>query len=300
MLPGAVKDWVAMIREKQAKQKVEKRNLAFDLVGVAANELRPKGPKLFEAVVQELIDKPPPGRRERRWQKKQRGKVHLLAARRAAIQQIKVKAEIKELKNRTWWWGRGGGHQHDAHVKEPRSAFESGQAYSRFLQKRGFSLIGEGHYSMVFHKKGERVIKVNKHGTPDGWVDYVLWAAKAGYAGKHAPRVYSYKFHKGRKSNFYVAVMEKMEYASHKIDAELPTAILPSLLQYQKNPKAKEFVEQISPGLWGFQRELEKKFKGHMDMHGGNFMYRKDGSYVWTDPVSGDAKTTQTRFKVAA
>lgn len=298
MLPhmqNAVKAWVQEIQARRAADNARKRKLIG--VQTVKEAIRGKAPmEVFEAVAEAVVAKPPPSRRLRRWEKDQRKRVHKLEARRKAALVGRVNKQIAEFKQ-SWIWGLRRRADHNAHVLEPRSAFESGQAFARFLMKRGYSLIGEGHYSMVLWKKGNKVIKVNKHSHPDGWVDYVMWAQKHGYAGKQAPLVYSYKFFKGKKSNFYVALMEKFETTGGKLERQHPMKLLPTLLQFSDNPKAQEFAEMLSPGTFEFQRHLEKSFKNSLDMHGGNYMYRADGSFAWTDPVSGSSRTTVTRFR---
>ncbi len=60
-------------------------------------------------------------------------------------------------------------------ILEPKSAFEDGRSFIKFLEKKGFKAIGIGHYSTVLAKdKSTRVIKISR--TPDNWISYITWA----------------------------------------------------------------------------------------------------------------------------
>src|SRR5438105_2456974 len=85
--------------------------------------------------------------------------------------------------------------------------------YDRLI-KRGYQEIGSGYFSVVLAKPGsDKVIKICN--TPDRSLDFVIWAAKHGYAGSLAPRVYSYKQY---EDGTYTAVMERLgETASKRI-----------------------------------------------------------------------------------
>jgi hypothetical protein len=52
------------------------------------------------------------------------------------------------------------------------------------------------------------------------------------------------------------------------------------------NPTARKLCDVISPSLGDFGDKLKASFgNGRLDLHGGNIMYRKDGSVCVTDPV---------------
>jgi len=180
------------------------------------------------------------------------------------------------------------------------SAFESGRAFGSYLRKRGFIQLGSGAFSTVFAKEGsDRVIKVTNN--PDNWIDYVQWAAQNGYAGTYAPKVFSYK----KIGDFTVSVVERMEKPARDIRPQEDLAFVDHLASYyltHNNTVAGVFLDELLPGMCDFLTKLRKEFikdpdKERLDMHGGNFMVRKDGSYCFTDPVCGKSKTTSNRLK---
>lgn len=175
--------------------------------------------------------------------------------------------------------------------------FENGEAFIKGLEKRGFVKLGGGYYSTVLGKPdSDRVIKVTREA--DGWIDYVHWAAKKGEAGKFAPKVFSYKKIKGKRNDFSVSIMERLEYTFYKAPQDHAMKIIPSLLEYSEdNPMAGRFMEVLAPGLKDYMSALKKQFKGHLDLHAGNLMLRKDGSFVVIDPVSGYDQTDYKRLK---
>jgi hypothetical protein len=170
-------------------------------------------------------------------------------------------------------------------LKNPRRFIER-------LQKRGFEVLGSGCYSTVLAKPGsDRVIKVNRN--TDNWIDYVQWAAKAGYAGNYAPKVYSWKRH----DSWAVAVVERMkETYNYKYTHD--QALIMSLIGPAKygSVMAKLYMEDLAPGSVEFFEQLHmRRFDG--DIGGGNVMFRNDGSICVTDPCAGHIKTTAKRFR---
>ena len=190
---------------------------------------------------------------------------------------------------------------------EWKSPFESAYAFIHFLGKRGFKYLGSGAFSTVLGKEdSDRVLKVTR--TNDNWIDYIQWAAKKGYCGGFAPRVYSYKEIKTKDNKkFFVSVVERMDKTASHIKSQEDNVLVSDLLMYHSrgNIMAGCFLEELVPGIVSFESELRKEFtksegdeeRCRLDYHGGNFMVRKDGSYVFTDPVCGDRKTTASRLK---
>lgn len=157
-------------------------------------------------------------------------------------------------------------------------------AYEYFLQKKGFQRLGSGAFSTVYgHPKSDRVIKLCHN--PDAWVDYVYWGAKEGYAGKFVPKVYSFKKH----CDFYVAVMEKLEYTARHVDNKSEACVANNLISLglgYNNETAKTLLDLLVPGMEAFSKALQQQFSGErLDIHDGNIMFRKDGSMVVVDPV---------------
>lgn len=169
------------------------------------------------------------------------------------------------------------------------------QKYRAFLEKKGFVQLGSGAYSVVYAKpKSDRVIKVIR--TRDNWIDYAVWANKEGYGGNLAPKVYSYKDHE----DFAVAVVERMKttlsgYREH--DEQIVIGLVHSYV-YNNNVLAGVLAHEIAPGISDFLVGVKKNVNGRLDLHGGNFMLREDGSLCVTDPVAGEGSATYTRLKV--
>ena len=167
--------------------------------------------------------------------------------------------------------------------------------YCDFLEKKGFVQLGSGAYSVVYAKpKSDRVIKVIR--TRDNWIDYVVWANKEGYGGNLAPKVYSYKDYE----DFAVAVVERMKttlsgYREH--DEQIVIGLVHSYV-YSNNVLAGVLAHEIAPGISDFLAGVKKNVYGRLDLHGGNFMLREDGSICVTDPVAGEGSATYTRLKV--
>jgi hypothetical protein len=129
-----------------------------------------------------------------------------------------------------------------------------------------------------------------------------MWAHEKGYIGKHAPMVHSLKIFEGpnSKEKFSVAVMEKIDYTSHTVDKNHPARIMPTLFRFHENDNARKFADLINPGAMDFHLKLRENFAGRLDMHDGNYMFRKDGTFVWTDPVYGSAASQVKRFRASA
>jgi hypothetical protein len=171
--------------------------------------------------------------------------------------------------------------------------WEDGEAFIAALRKRGYATLGAGCFSTVLVKgNSKRVIKVNRS-RPDGWLDYVIWAAKAGHMGKHAPMVHSFRrFNEGKQGEFYVAVMERMSKTVSAVSFKQPE--VSRLHQHlragmHRSDRDALAAEKVSPGALKFAIEYRLEFPGHSDLHDENFMIREDGSMACIDPISGKA-----------
>lgn len=183
--------------------------------------------------------------------------------------------------------------------KFDKKPFDNAEGFIKALEKRGFKKLGSGAFSTVLAKDGQsRVIKVIRR--PDGWINYIHWAAQAGEAGHFAPKVFSYKKIKGKKKEFAVAIMERLQYTLEDTPANHALKILPDLMwRAEKNEMAAKFVEVLAPGLMGYLAKMGKHWKipiNDFDFHAGNLMVREDGSFVVVDPVSrGEEGITRMR-----
>lgn len=186
-----------------------------------------------------------------------------------------------------------------------KSPFDCGLSFGNFLEKKGFKRLGSGTYSTVYGKDGsDKVLKVCHR--LDAWMDYISWAAQKGYCGTYAPRVYSYKYFKGKTSPFYVAVVERLKEEVGCLDNTHPQAFTYNAIKFLSYPPAeavndniKQCLEGLSPGINQFTTDFNAFSKNRaMDFHRGNFMVRKDGSFVATDPIMGHQKDpTMSRLR---
>jgi hypothetical protein len=184
-----------------------------------------------------------------------------------------------------------------------------GAHFVQALIKRGFISIGSGLFSDVLAKPGsDRVVKVYTYGSQgdmgdtDPWPEYVLWAAKNGYAGTHAPRVFSFKIVSGTMGAFYVAVMERLEATLGELrrgggDPRL-SRLTPLTHQY-RGAYNKEEAEAVAPGFYDFRRHFREAFLGRCtDLHDGNWMVQGT-RLVLTDPLAGGGTSTSKRWRVS-
>lgn len=177
-------------------------------------------------------------------------------------------------------------------------AFTSAYAFGVRLQKKGFKKLGSGLYSVVYgHPSSDKVIKVSHR--EDNWIDYVKWGADKGYAGDIVPKVYSYK--KIRASNseyghFSVAVVERLEATLADHDHEIVKknkdsySVICDLMWrgLQGNDIALITADYVKPGIAKFGEEMREEFGTNCgyDLHKGNWMVRKNGGVVLTDPIT--------------
>jgi hypothetical protein len=183
-------------------------------------------------------------------------------------------------------------------MKFEKKPFDNAEGFIKALEKRGFNRLGSGAFSTVLGKDGsDRVIKVIRR--PDGWINYIHWAAQIGEAGHFAPKVFSYKKIKGRKKEFGVAIMERLKYTLEETPRDHALKVLPAVLWKAENPMAQKFMEILSPGLYAFLEKMSK-WNGtlihNFDFHDGNLMLRENGELVIVDPVSrGEEGFTRLR-----
>lgn len=154
-------------------------------------------------------------------------------------------------------------------------------AYQDWLLKHGFERIGAGTHAGIFAKPGhDRVIKIGHDG--DGWAAYIQWAANNGYMGTLAPMVYRFKSHNG----FYVAVVERLvctlcSYSA--LNRSNPEQL--KVMQYAETCTY-DFITPdptIHSEIFKFVRALKAADMVN-DLHPANYMLRKDGQLVFTDP----------------
>lgn len=163
-----------------------------------------------------------------------------------------------------------------------------------WLRLKKFDVLGSGCYTTVLGKKNsDRVIRVTRMN--DNWIDYIQWAAKNGYCGNFAPRVYSWKRH----GDWSVSVVERMDQTlsqAHESDYALLEAL--RWKAAKGHTLAQVYMEDIAPGSVKFFDDLGKELQAS-DIYGKNMMIRKDGTFCLTDPVCGRIKTEARRLRSA-
>lgn len=193
-------------------------------------------------------------------------------------------------------------------LAEARSnPFKNADQFIRALEAKGFERLGSGFYSTVIGApESDKVIKILQRPTTDGWLDYVHWGAKEGFAGTLTPKVFSYKLIKTPRTvePFGIAVMERLDKTMQSLDRKDSKSILSMLFSYSvtyQNEYAKKWIEELAPGANKFVEKFTAQFDSGYDLHGGNYMFRKDGSFVISDPLSGIPENKRgnfTRLKV--
>lgn len=195
----------------------------------------------------------------------------------------------------------------------------------RFLERRGFEPIGSGCFSTVWARPdSDKVVKVSRR--MDGWPEYILWAARHGFMGGLAPRVYSFRLvQHGRSADpeymTYVALCERLVHTQSAIRPTNGWREEPrphSYTQALRFQAADWFHQQL--GCWGDGSEPPEPFQAILgpdvqrfihewknsrprngtDIHGENFMYRADGTLVLNDPFVGgiEGSTASTMRRV--
>lgn len=180
-------------------------------------------------------------------------------------------------------------------------AFRNGECFVDALQAKGFHTLGSGAFSTVLAHpdNNDKVVKVIYRPQQDGWVDYAHWAGQKGYAGTFAPRVFSYKLVKSyskEKKEYYwsspqdfgVAVMERLDKTLTQTEMNADGRVLHPLFKHamSESALAVRMLDSVVPGLANFAKDLKKDFEDErFDLHDGNMMLRKDGSFVVTDPI---------------
>ena len=170
---------------------------------------------------------------------------------------------------------------------------KSARSFVAYLRKHGYQELGSGLYSVVYGKPGvDKVIKIGGHqgGGMDEYLHYIMWAISRGYAGKQAPKVYSFKLYRDERGGYYYVVI--LERLSSDYDSYLRHQITDGTGHFR-------YDEKNIPAEWQeFAKEFTEEFPHANDMHEGNWMGR-NGELVLTDPLggSGCGSSLPKRFK---
>ncbi|UYO52484.1 hypothetical protein [Rhodopseudomonas palustris] len=217
----------------------------------------------------------------------------------------KVRLEQMDMMRAPTWFAERG-HVTPNRIAGGRRRWKDGHHFADALKRRGYVVLGAGYFSTVFKKPGsDRVVKVCHR--PDNWLDYVLWATKAGYAGTFAPRIFSYRrYNQGRDGEFYVAVMEELAETVDRLSCRVSdgravraAAHLRSYININHDQDGVA-ADRLFAGALRFAMEFRIEFRGaNFDLHMGNWMVRFDGSLVCTDPVSHGRSTAPARMRTS-
>ncbi|PZA13940.1 hypothetical protein DNX69_00480 [Rhodopseudomonas palustris] len=222
----------------------------------------------------------------------------------AALADLERVERMDMMRAPTWVVGRPALRDPRSPAAGVRSRWIDGEHFIARLKKRGYCYLGSGCYSTVLYKPGSnRVVKVSRR--PDNWLDYVLWATKAGYAGTFAPVVHSFRrFNQGLDGEFYVAVVERLVETVNDIErrdrrhrAVKAQGFLRSYI-HANHDQDGVAADRLFAGSLRFAVELRMEFRGAgLDLHAGNWMTREDGQLVCTDPVCEGRSTAPSRMR---
>jgi len=184
----------------------------------------------------------------------------------------------------------------------------------KYLLDKGYSNIGNGLYSTVFSKKdSDRVIKVSSD--IDYWFIFAQYVISLQEIPSIFPKIYSLSVKSDSRNEYswYVAVVERLEMTMQKFLDEYKNDDREKILtDFSKirsrfswfNDSDDQRISKSMNELLKL-RSFEKEMSSHgndigWDLHNGNWMFRKNGTIVLTDPWSGihyDKLKYPTRYK---
>ena len=180
--------------------------------------------------------------------------------------------------------------------------YKNRSTYKLGLEREGYDYIASGMYASVYGKpRSNTVLKIG--GMDDAYPIYLQWAVENGYAGKFAPAVKSFNLHKTEDGGeFYVAEIERLPITVEDADMNSAAYDLYHDLRYDSHSFApSRSIAKVAPEWVEFVeglKALRRKSVVRFDLHDQNFMVRKNGELVLTDPFAesdGAPITTSTR-----
>lgn len=165
----------------------------------------------------------------------------------------------------------------------------------KFLKKQGYELLGDGAFSDVFAKPGEKfVLKViRRNANEDCYLQYVK--ALQGKTNPHFPkigRIREYKTEAGM--TWYVIPVERLKRVTPPVFRKRPDCIFAYSYEAYSKPASLKNVHPVDydemvekyPQLVEALKFIHSTFTGQcdMDLHSGNMMLRGD-TLVLTDPI---------------
>jgi len=175
------------------------------------------------------------------------------------------------------------------------------------LEKFGWKLEGSGVYSSVWsNPKKSYILKINK--IPDPGFDHYVSVIK-GSRNPHFPKISDRRqiFITGR--SYYAYLIEKLEEFPNRATAEDYASMFNFVINLNMEEKPLEsLIEEYGaiPEIFKKQPKLIKALRivsyeskpfFRIDLHDENFMQRKDGTIVITDPYIGGYNETRRIFK---
>lgn len=153
--------------------------------------------------------------------------------------------------------------------------------------------LGSGAFGVVFESKTHknRVIKVHSISRDTGYAAYIYAIANKKKKNKFLPVVYSLTFYEFKNGmQILVAELERL-YELQYEDAIDAVEFLEPMYCESTRKKHWALVDEDVKDYTKFMREIYRKYRKIFslggDMHCGNVMIRKNGSFVVTDPFTG-------------
>ena len=159
------------------------------------------------------------------------------------------------------------------------------------LEQLGWTTLGTGAFSSVFKNKNKNyVLKINTQGDK-GYAAYVNLIKK--FKNPHFPIISDMKLMKLSEYDapYYIYLIEKLEPLQNWKIANILKIIADhcyeELTDLEDIVHIPEYVKNDESLVQAARLVGEYKNKAFLDMHSGNFMQRKDGTIVITDPYIG-------------
>lgn len=164
------------------------------------------------------------------------------------------------------------------------------------LARKGWDHLGEGVFGVAYGR-GNLVWKIQAG--DGGWAHYIRAVAAGEFCGPHAPRV---KVVFALKGGGTAALMERLTDSRRALRGRTvegystPEAIASGLRSLARNvgalrldDEARSGLKAMPPSLKVYAAELGRwapEVNSRIDLHAGNFLVRRNGTIVVTDPVA--------------
>lgn len=160
------------------------------------------------------------------------------------------------------------------------------EQYHDKLLANGWKELPNGACSYAVLRRDHRVIKI---ADDTAWLAYILWARRSTIRRKFAPKVYSviWPFKNSDDDYDQAHFVARMEYIPLPYDKRPRFSDwLDDVVYEYNNPKVSlKKLNKRYPGFAKFWSDLSDNF--WLDMHEGNYGYRRNGSLCIFDPTTG-------------